>query len=91
MSMTITEKIKAQEKRLAKQRAELARLKKIEKETERKRRTKALILLGTVLEGTVVKEQRADLYAAILDAEKNPAALRSLVVKLASRLSTTSG
>jgi len=88
---TIREKSKVQEQKVAKQRAELARLKKQERETERKRRTKSVILLGSALEVVVSKEHRADLHAAVLEAEKNPADLRAIVLKLARRLSTTSG
>ena len=84
--MTISEKISVQEKRLAKQRAELARLRKQKKESERRTRNKSLILLGSVLESTVEKDHRGDLYNAVLNAEQNSADLRDIVVKLSKRL-----
>jgi hypothetical protein len=83
----IKARIQKQEKRVARAQAELARLKESEKSQARKRRTKAMIILGATLERAVPMAARAELHSLILQHERDSEWVCRLVLALAARLS----
>jgi reverse gyrase len=86
----IKARIQKQEKRVARAQAELARLKESEKSQARKRRTKAMIILGATLERAVPMAARAELHSLILQHERDSEWVCRLVLALAARLSPPS-